>query len=72
VVEDAAHNRAPHYISYFLMDMAGILHRYYANHQVLGAGDEALLHARLRLLRAVGQCVKNGLGLLGVSAPDSM
>jgi arginyl-tRNA synthetase len=72
VVEDAARNRAPHYISYFLMDMAGLLHRYYASHQVLGAGDDGLVHARLRLLRAVGQCVRNGLGLLGVSAPESM
>lgn len=72
VVEDAAANRAPHYISYFLMELAGLLHRYYAAHQVLGAESPALIAARLRLLDAVAVCVKNGLNLLGVSAPDSM
>ncbi|MDL2280075.1 arginine--tRNA ligase [Desulfovibrio sp. OttesenSCG-928-G11] len=72
VVRDAAAAKAPHFISYFLMELAGLLHRHYARHQVLGADDRQLAVARLRLLRAVGQCVKNGLDLLGVSAPDSM
>lgn len=72
VVEDAAENRAPHFISYYLMELAGLLHRYYAAHQVLGADGEKLVSTRLRLLRAVGQTLKNGLSLLGVSAPDSM
>lgn len=72
VVSDAAASKAPHYISYFLMDLAGMLHRYYAAHQILDAEAPELTAARLRLLRAVGQCVKNGLSLLGVSAPDSM
>ncbi len=72
VVEDAALNRSPHYISYYLMELAGLLHRYYAAHQVLGAENRELIAARLRLLRAVGQTLKNGLELLGVSAPDSM
>jgi arginyl-tRNA synthetase len=72
VIEDAAVNRAPHYISFFLMELAGQLHHYYAAHQILGAGTDALTAARLRLLGAVGQTLKNGLRLLGVSAPDSM
>lgn len=72
VTSDAASNRAPHYISFFLIDLAGQLHHYYAAHQILGAENEGLIAARLRLLRAVGQTLKNGLGLLGVSAPDSM
>ena len=72
VVADAAANRAPHYISFFLMDLAGQLHHYYAAHQILGAENESLIAARLRLLSAVGQTLKNGLHLLGVSAPDSM
>ena len=72
VVADAAANRAPHYISYFLMDLAGQLHHYYAAHQILGAESENLIAARLRLLNTVGQTLKNGLYLLGVSAPDSM
>ncbi|MDL2207154.1 arginine--tRNA ligase, partial [Desulfovibrio sp. OttesenSCG-928-M16] len=72
VVIDAALGKAPHHISFFLMDLAGLLHRHYARHQVLGAHDPLLASARLRLLRAVGQCLKNGLALLGVSAPESM
>ena len=72
VVQDAATNLAPHYISFYLMDLAGLLHRYYAAHQILGAESADLLAARLRLLRAVAQTIKNGLALLGVSAPDSM
>ena len=72
LVEDAATNRAPHYISFFLLELAGKLHHYYAAHQILGDSNDALVAARLRLLGAVGQTVKNGLHLLGVSAPDSM
>ncbi len=72
VAEDAAANLAPHFISYYLMELAGVLHHYYAAHQILDANNPALTSARLRLLRAVAQALKNGLALLGVSAPDSM
>ena len=48
------------------------VHSYYAKHPVLQAGDPELALARLALLRSVGQVVKNGLELLGVSAPESM
>ena len=72
VVEDAAANLAPHYISFFLMELAGQLHHYYAAHQILNAGDENLVSARLRLLYTICQTIKNGLWLLGVSAPESM
>lgn len=72
MVEDAAANRAPHYVSYYLMELAGLLHHYYAAHPVLDAPDPERVAARLRLMRAVAQTVKNGLGLLGVFAPDSM
>ena len=72
VIGDAAENRAPHYISFYLMELAGLLHRYYAAHQVLGAENPELVSARLRLLRPVAQTLKNGLNLLGVSAPESM
>lgn len=72
VVADAARMHAPHFVTYFLMDLAGLLHRFYAAHQVLAADDPELTAARLRLVRAVAQCIRNGLTLLGVSAPDSM
>ena len=45
---------------------------YYANNPVLSGDDEAVMKARLALLRAVGVVIANGLSLLGVSAPESM
>ena len=72
VAKGAAQALAPHHISYYLMELAGMLHSYYAKHPVLQAGDPELALARLALLRSVGQVVKNGLELLGVSAPESM
>ena len=72
VARGAAQALAPHHVSYYLMDLAGMLHSYYAKHPVLQAGAPELALARLALLRSVGQVVKNGLELLGVSAPESM
>ena len=72
VVQDAAGNLSPHFISYFLMELAGLLHKYYAVHQILGTDDHALALARLRLARTAGQVLRNGLTLLGVSAPEVM
>lgn len=70
-VLDAAKNKAVHIISFYLMDLAGKFHSYYANTPVL-SGDEKAIKARLILLRVVGTVLKNGLNLLGVSAPESM
>jgi arginyl-tRNA synthetase len=72
VVEDAARTAAPHLISFFLMELAGLLHSYYAAQQILTVELPALTAARLRLLEAVRQCLKNGLDLIGVSAPTAM
>lgn len=72
VTRSAAQGLAPHHVSHYLMELAGLLHSYYAAHPVLGSGDDALTLARLALLRAVGRVAANGLDLLGVSAPDSM
>ncbi|MDR2123540.1 MAG: arginine--tRNA ligase [Desulfovibrio sp.] len=72
VVEDAARTAAPHLVSFFLMELAGLLHSYYAAQQILTAELPALAAARLRLLEAVRQCLKNGLNLIGVSAPTTM
>ena len=72
VVEDAARARAAHPVSFYLMELAGRLHSYYANNPVLSGDDEAVMKARLALLRAVSVVIANGLDLLGVSAPESM
>ncbi len=68
----AARALAVHHVSHYLTELAGLLHSYYARHQVLLAEDPERSRARLALLRAVGQVVRNGLDVLGVSAPQSM
>jgi arginyl-tRNA synthetase len=68
----ASRNLAPHFVSVYLMELSGLLHSYYAGHQVLLPDDRPRALARLALLRAVGQVLRNGLEILGVSAPESM
>jgi arginyl-tRNA synthetase len=70
-VAGAARAREPHRIAYYLSEIAGLYHPYYKSHRVI-TEDRALTLARLGLSAAVGQVVRNGLGLLGVSAPESM
>lgn len=72
LVASAAAGLAPHHVSYYLMELARDLHGYYSSFQVLNQEDNELAAARLYLLRAVRQVLKNGLDLLGVSAPQSM
>jgi arginyl-tRNA synthetase len=71
LVAGAARAREPHRVAYFLTELAGLFHPYYKAHRVI-TGDRAGTLARLGLCAAVGQVVRNGLALLGVSAPDSM
>ena len=72
VVVDSARARAAHPVSFYLNELASRLHSYYANNPVLSGDDEAVMKARLALLRAVSVVIANGLDLLGVSAPESM
>ena len=72
MVAAAARTFAPHLVSFYLRELAGRLHRYYTVRPVLAAEDAALTEARLALLDAVATVVRNGLDLLGVSAPDKM
>lgn len=71
-VELAARTLSPHHISFYLMDLAGLLHRYYTVHHILSVDDRALLQARLLLFSAVAEAIGRGLDLLGVTAPDRM
>ncbi len=71
LVEAAAINHEPHQIAHFLRDLANEFHTYYNAHQFL-VEDANLRDARLSLIQATRQVISNGLGLLGVSAPDSM
>jgi arginyl-tRNA synthetase len=70
-VESAARTQSPHLISTYLQELASTLHRYYTNCHVLSA-DPAVASARLMLLGCVASVIRDGLGLLGVSAPESM
>ena len=72
IVAGAARTLSPHHVSYYLQDLAGALHSYYSSHPVLNATDRNLISARLMLMRSIGVVIKNGLDLLGVSAPESM
>lgn len=71
VVELAAAHCEPHQVAYYLREVANGLHSYY-NAVPLLCEQEQLRCARLCLLEAVRQVIYNGLGLLGVSAPESM
>ncbi len=71
VVESAAHDLAPHQIAVYLKDLAADFHSYYNASRFL-VEDETVKLARLALIAATAQVMKNGLALLGVSAPESM
>jgi len=71
VVEASALYFAPYKITYYLLDLAKNFHEFYTNYRILGE-DENLTHTRLALCLACKNVFKNGLELLGVSAPEKM
>ena len=71
VVEIAALSHEPHQLAHYLRELANAFHTYYNEHRVL-VDDDALRDARLNLSLATGQVIRNGLALLGVSAPEVM
>lgn len=75
IVAGAAELREPHRIARYLEELAGLYHGFYADCRVLAMGDEPILavhSARINLSAATLQVLKNGLDLLGVSAPERM
>ncbi|WP_394551359.1 arginine--tRNA ligase [Agromyces sp. MMS24-JH15] len=75
VVAQAAELREPHRVARYVEELAGLFHRWYDNCRVLPLGDEPvgdLQRTRLWLNDATGQVIRNGLHLLGVSAPERM
>jgi len=75
VVGTAAELREPHRVARYLEELASAYHKFYDSCRVLPQGDEdatPLTHARLALCAATRQVLANGLGLLGVSAPERM
>ncbi|MGA7749764.1 MAG: arginine--tRNA ligase [Gallionella sp.] len=71
VIENAAQDLAPHLIAFYLKDLAADFHSYYNASRFL-VEDEAVKLARLALIAAAAQVIRNGLALLGVSAPEKM
>jgi len=71
VVENAARELSPHLVAFYLREFAAEFHSYYNATRIL-VEEEGLKRARLALAAAVRQVLRNGLALLGVSAPEKM
>jgi len=71
VIANAAANSEPHNVATYLRELAGDFHTYYNAHKML-VDEQSLRDARLALSQAVRQVLANGLGLLGLSAPETM
>jgi arginyl-tRNA synthetase len=67
----AAKDFAPHDVAFYLRDLAASYHSYYDAERIL-VEDEAVKRARLALVAATAQVLRNGLAVLGVSAPEKM
>ncbi|MEO7761646.1 MAG: arginine--tRNA ligase [Casimicrobiaceae bacterium] len=71
LIEVAARDLTPHIIPFYLKDLAAAFHSYYNAEHFL-VEETALRNARLSLVAATGQVLRNGLSLLGVTAPEQM
>jgi arginyl-tRNA synthetase len=71
ILQNAARELAPHLVAFYLRELAADFHSYYNGSRFL-VDDDAVKHARLALAGAVRQVLRNGLALLGVTAPEKM
>jgi arginyl-tRNA synthetase len=71
IVLRCAEEMAPHRIAFYLIDLAAVFHAYYNKQRIL-TDDPILARGRLFLVAAVKKVIRNGLTLLGVSAPERM
>jgi arginyl-tRNA synthetase len=71
VIEDAALAYEPHRLTFYLQDLAGLLHNYYFKHRVI-TEDAAKTGAKLFLMKQVKTVIQSALGILGVTAPERM
>lgn len=67
----AAKLREPCYVTRHVVDLAAKFNRFYIDHRIL-VDDAPTRNARLALTKAVGNVIRCGLGLLGISAPSEM
>ena len=71
MLRDAADGMAPHAVAFYLRDLAASYHSYYGAERIL-VDDESVKLARLALIAATAQVLRNGLAILGVDAPERM
>ncbi|MEK6697580.1 MAG: arginine--tRNA ligase [Nitrospirota bacterium] len=71
MIEEAALAYEPHRITYYLQDLAGLLHNYYFKHRVI-TEDAARTGAKLFLMKQVKTVIQGALKILGVNAPERM
>jgi arginyl-tRNA synthetase len=71
MLQKALEELGPHQVAFYLRDLAGELHSYYNAERVL-VDDVSTRMARLALMKATRQVLRNGLALIGVSAPARM
>jgi arginyl-tRNA synthetase len=71
MIEDAAREYEPHRLTYYLQDLAGLLHTYYFKHRVI-TEDRPKTEAKLFLMKQVKTVIASALTILGVSAPERM
>jgi arginyl-tRNA synthetase len=71
LIEEAALAYEPHRLTYYLQDLAGLLHNYYFKHRVI-TDDAARTGAKLFLMKQVKTVIKSALNILGVNAPERM
>jgi arginyl-tRNA synthetase len=71
LVEEIRDKHNVHLLTGYGLELAGAFHAFYKGNRVVG-DDEARSEARLRLVEAVGLTLRQTLGLLGISAPESM
>ncbi len=71
-VRQAAEEYEPSLVAGYLVQLATAANAFYQKHRIIDAGTEELTRARIRLVDATRQVLANGLGLLGIAAPQSM
>jgi arginyl-tRNA synthetase len=74
VVEEAALTYEPHRLTFYLQDLAGLLHNYYFKHRIItdDAALAAVMGSRLFLMKQVKTVIQSALRILGVTAPERM
>ncbi|MBI5197485.1 MAG: arginine--tRNA ligase [Nitrospirae bacterium] len=71
IVRESALALEPHRVTFFLLELAGVLHPYYFRYRII-TEDQALTLARLTLMRGIQGVLRHALKILGVSAPERM